>query len=281
MGGWGIIAADVIVMANLAQIAGSYGFLLFGAGRPGRRAPSGRRSPASLLDRRDDLHLLPRHRGLRAAAVRAAQHRGRRPGRRSPSRAGARSTPATRPTGRCTRRCRGSGPSGLELVGAHRARSCWRSSSTGAGTPRSRSTRRPTTRTGPRAAPRSSRPAAAGHLRRRLVATVAFAGVGDDRASAWATRTTPTTCSTRSGRPCSATASVGRIFQVAAAASRCSPRRRPPPRRRSCRPPATSLSMARLQGAPRRVRQDPPAVPHARRCRRSGWARSRSPSTSA
>ena len=31
MGGWGIFAADVIVMANLAQIAGSYGFLLIGA----------------------------------------------------------------------------------------------------------------------------------------------------------------------------------------------------------------------------------------------------------
>jgi len=31
MGGWGIIAADIIVMANLAQIAGQYGFLLFGA----------------------------------------------------------------------------------------------------------------------------------------------------------------------------------------------------------------------------------------------------------
>ncbi len=31
MGGWGIIAADVIVMANLAQIAGSYTFQLFGA----------------------------------------------------------------------------------------------------------------------------------------------------------------------------------------------------------------------------------------------------------
>ena len=31
MGGWGIIAADVIVMANLAAIAGSYGFLLFDA----------------------------------------------------------------------------------------------------------------------------------------------------------------------------------------------------------------------------------------------------------
>ena len=30
MGGWGIIIADVIVMANLAQIAGSYSFTLFG-----------------------------------------------------------------------------------------------------------------------------------------------------------------------------------------------------------------------------------------------------------
>jgi amino acid transporter len=30
LGGWGIIAADVIVMANLAQIAGSYTFQLFG-----------------------------------------------------------------------------------------------------------------------------------------------------------------------------------------------------------------------------------------------------------
>jgi amino acid transporter len=31
MGGWGIIAADVIVMANLSQIAGSYSFTLVGA----------------------------------------------------------------------------------------------------------------------------------------------------------------------------------------------------------------------------------------------------------
>src|SRR6478609_8514986 len=30
MGGWGIVVADVIVMANLAQIAGSYTFSLFG-----------------------------------------------------------------------------------------------------------------------------------------------------------------------------------------------------------------------------------------------------------
>jgi amino acid transporter len=31
LGGWGIVAADVIVMANLAQIAGGYGFQLVGA----------------------------------------------------------------------------------------------------------------------------------------------------------------------------------------------------------------------------------------------------------
>jgi nucleotide-binding universal stress UspA family protein len=31
IGGWAIIVADVIVMANLAQIAGLYGFLLFGS----------------------------------------------------------------------------------------------------------------------------------------------------------------------------------------------------------------------------------------------------------
>ncbi len=31
MGGWGIVVADVVVMANLAQIAGQYGFLLFDA----------------------------------------------------------------------------------------------------------------------------------------------------------------------------------------------------------------------------------------------------------
>jgi amino acid transporter len=31
LGGWGIVAADVIVMANLAQIAASYMFQLFGA----------------------------------------------------------------------------------------------------------------------------------------------------------------------------------------------------------------------------------------------------------
>ena len=34
IGGWAIIVADVIVMANLAQIAGLYSFLLFGIDAP-------------------------------------------------------------------------------------------------------------------------------------------------------------------------------------------------------------------------------------------------------
>ena len=47
MGGWAIVAADVVVMANLAAIAGSYFFLLFNA--PGVAAPdcSGPRWSAS------------------------------------------------------------------------------------------------------------------------------------------------------------------------------------------------------------------------------------------
>ena len=63
MGGWGIVAADVIVMANLAAIAGSV--LLPAVQRRRRRCVDvlancrGRR-----VDRRDDLHLLHRHRDL-------------------------------------------------------------------------------------------------------------------------------------------------------------------------------------------------------------------------
>ncbi len=80
LGGWGIIAADVIVMANLAQIAGAYSFTFVG--------DLGWHSVADLadstfwvhggrnhLDRGDDLHLLPRHRGVGTHPVRAAQHR--------------------------------------------------------------------------------------------------------------------------------------------------------------------------------------------------------------
>ncbi len=41
MGGWGIIASDVLIMASLAQIAGQYVFLLFGANGIGDNAASG------------------------------------------------------------------------------------------------------------------------------------------------------------------------------------------------------------------------------------------------
>jgi amino acid transporter len=41
MGGWGIVAADVLVMASLAQVAGQYVFLLFGANGIGHNAASG------------------------------------------------------------------------------------------------------------------------------------------------------------------------------------------------------------------------------------------------
>ena len=40
-GGWGIIVADVLVMASLAQVAGQYGFLLFNANGIGQNATSG------------------------------------------------------------------------------------------------------------------------------------------------------------------------------------------------------------------------------------------------
>ncbi len=41
LGGWGIIAADILVMASLAQIAGQYVFLLFDANGIGHNADSG------------------------------------------------------------------------------------------------------------------------------------------------------------------------------------------------------------------------------------------------
>jgi amino acid transporter len=40
-GGWGIVAADILVMASLAQIAGQYVFLLFGANGIGQNPNSG------------------------------------------------------------------------------------------------------------------------------------------------------------------------------------------------------------------------------------------------
>jgi amino acid transporter len=41
MGGWGIIASDILIMASLAQIAGQYVFLFFGAGGIGSNPASG------------------------------------------------------------------------------------------------------------------------------------------------------------------------------------------------------------------------------------------------
>ncbi len=41
LGGWGIVAADLLVMASLAQIAGQYVFFLFNANRIGNNANSG------------------------------------------------------------------------------------------------------------------------------------------------------------------------------------------------------------------------------------------------
>ncbi len=41
MGGWAIIAADILVMASLAQVAGQYVFLLFNTGSIGHDAASG------------------------------------------------------------------------------------------------------------------------------------------------------------------------------------------------------------------------------------------------
>src|ERR1700691_5388823 len=41
MGGWGIVAADILVMPSLAQVAGQYVFLLFGAKGIGSDPSSG------------------------------------------------------------------------------------------------------------------------------------------------------------------------------------------------------------------------------------------------
>ena len=69
LGGWAIIVADIIVMANLASIAGIYSFLLFGW-----QSAADSTLAVTLVgrhvDHRDDLDLLHRHR----AATRATQN---------------------------------------------------------------------------------------------------------------------------------------------------------------------------------------------------------------
>ena len=280
MGGWGIIAADVIVMANLAQIAGSYGFRLFGLDglADSTLLDDGRRRR---LDRRDDLHLLPRHRGLGADAVRAARRRGRRPGRVRRRTRWSRSTPGTAPDGVAAP---------LAVLAVARPGSSWSSLTEAVllavfiywgwdtAVAVNEETDDPATTPG-RAAIISTR-AAARHLRPRLGRHGRLRRRRHDGASGWATRTTPTTSSTRIGPAVFGDGVVGRVFEAllmhlgAHLGLGVHPDDDPADR------PHLAVD-GRLQGAPRRVRPDPPAVPDARPVRRSGWARSRSPSTSA
>ena len=75
-GGWGIVAADILVMASLAQIAGQYVFLLFGANGIGSNAVQRLGAPGrDPVDRRDDGDLLRRDRDLGQHAEGPARHR--------------------------------------------------------------------------------------------------------------------------------------------------------------------------------------------------------------
>ena len=74
LGGWAIIVADVIVMANLAQIAGLYSFLLVGWQSAADSTVGGDRGRRR-LDRGHDDDLRDRHRALRAHAGRPARRR--------------------------------------------------------------------------------------------------------------------------------------------------------------------------------------------------------------
>ena len=75
-GGWATVAADILVMGSLAQVAGQYGFFLF----QGPNSSIGANASGGwvllvgdLVDHRDDLHLLPRHRALRQVPADAAR----------------------------------------------------------------------------------------------------------------------------------------------------------------------------------------------------------------
>ena len=99
LGGWGILYADVLVMASLSQIAGSYTFLLFGADERCEQQALGRRRRRD-LDPADEPDLLRRHRGLGAHAVVPARRGDRHPrdllGRRARRRSGRATRPARR-----------------------------------------------------------------------------------------------------------------------------------------------------------------------------------------
>ena len=110
MGGWGIIIADIIVMANLSQIAGSYTFGLFGFDT--LAASTFWTTVAGIIWIIVMTYIC--YRGIevsRPHAVRAARDRGGHPDRRSRSSRWSRSTTAPRRAG-SSRACRGSRPRG-------------------------------------------------------------------------------------------------------------------------------------------------------------------------
>ena len=113
LGGWGIVAADILVMASLAQIAGQYVFLLFGADGIGANATSGWVLLVGVVvDRRHDGHLLRRHRDLGQLPEGAARHRADHAAASSRSWRSSRSGQGTAPPGHLTpSRGRGSTPS--------------------------------------------------------------------------------------------------------------------------------------------------------------------------
>ena len=165
MGGWGIIIADIIVMSNLAYIAGQYSFVFVGSfGLPevaalGARTSGSRRCVGILwiavmtwicyrgieVSARLQYGLLGFEMVLLLIFAVVAHREGRRPGSGESY-----SIPFAFDW---------FNPCGLELRERDRARAAHaRSSSTGAGTARSRSTRRPRTRRRRPGAPPCSRP---------------------------------------------------------------------------------------------------------------------------
>ena len=106
IGGWAIVVADVIVMANLAQIAGLYSFLLVGweSAADSVFAVTARRRR---VDRGHDHDLRDRHRAVRAHAGRAARRRDPHAGAVRGRRAGQGRDAATPAPSRSTRASRG------------------------------------------------------------------------------------------------------------------------------------------------------------------------------
>ncbi len=116
-GGWGIIASDVLIMASLAQIAGQYVFLLFGANGIGSNPASGWVLLVGLIWLAVMTYICYRgievsanmQKGLLAieagmlvvfASLRCSRWRPATPGRRTSIRRGAGSTRSTSPASR-------------------------------------------------------------------------------------------------------------------------------------------------------------------------------------